>query len=167
MSNSDFPRLRYSDVEEILVLGEADFLLAANSLVAEADPTARTSSVNVQGCSQLDICVDVTLPRLATTLYIKVRFSGKSDPDTSVLRDWGYVQTDNIDSATGISSVQEYMIEIDLTKVNGVALVAPRRYVSRIQRISGRYASAVVWVDAPGSSTAFGSVYFLRQGGSM
>lgn len=167
MANSDFPRLRYSDVieTEARALG-AFFVTAAGAPTAEADPLAHTSSVNIQGCKQLDIFVDVaTNPgSTSTKLYIKVRFSGKLAPATGTNADWGYIQVDDI-ATTGISSVQDYMIEIDLLTVNNIAsAVVPRRYVSRIQQISGRHASAVVWVDA---GTATGTVYFMRQGGSM
>ena len=168
MSNSDFPRLRYSDVIETEARALAPFFMtAAGAPTAEADPLAHTSSVNIQGCKQLDIFVDVaTNPgNTSTKLYIKVRFSGKQSPATGTNADWGYIQTDNVDAATGISSVQDYMIEIDLLNVNGVgSLTLPRRYISRIQQISGRHASAVVWVDA---GVASGTVYFMRQGGSM
>tara|TARA_R110002110_G_scaffold29784_9_gene105797 strand:+ start:84 stop:605 length:522 start_codon:yes stop_codon:yes gene_type:complete len=173
MANSDFPRLRYSDVIETEALGTAlvpaTFKVAANAPAAEIDPDCHTTSVNIQGCKQLDIFVDVATnpagPPTATKLYIKVRFSGKLSPATGTNADWGYIQVDNIASATGISAVQDYMIEIDLLNVNGTAsAVVPRRYISRIQQISGRHASAVVWVDA---GTATGTVYFMRQGGSM
>jgi len=166
MSNSDFPRLRYSDVveTEARALG-AFFVTGAGAPTAEASTVAHTSSVNIQGCKQLDIFVDVATNAGAAKLYIKVRFSGKDTPATGTNADWGYIQVDNITAATGISSVQDYMIEIDLLNVNGIAsAVVPRRYISRIQQISGRHASAVVWVDA---GTATGTVYFQRQGGSM
>ena len=167
MSNSDFPRLRYSDVveTEARALG-AFFATNAGAPTAEANPLAHTTAVNIQGCKQLDIFVDVAAVGIgATKLYIKVRFSGKQTPSTGTNADWGYIQVDKLDTATGISSVQDYMIEIDLANVNGVAsAVFPRRYISRIQQISGRHASAVVWVDG---GVVTGTVYFMRQGGSM
>ena len=171
MANSDFPRLRYSDVVEVPVLGTAatpaTFAVAADAPTAEIAAGAQTDSTNIAGCKQLDIFVDVaTNPAsTATKLYIKVRFSGKATPLTATNADWGYIQIDNIAAASGISSVQDYMIEVDLLNVNGVAsAVVPRRYISRIQQISGRYASAIVWTDA---GTATGTVYFMRQGGGM
>jgi|7_EtaG_2_1085326.scaffolds.fasta_scaffold00848_2 hypothetical protein len=172
MANSDFPRLRYSDVIETEALGTAlvpaTLKVAADAPTAETDTDCHTTSVNIQGCKQLDIFVDVATnpaPGAATKLYIKVRFSGKQTPVTGTNADWGYVQVDKLDTATGISSVQDYMIEIDLANVNGTpAALFPRRYISRIQQISGRHASAVVWVDA---GNATGTVYFMRQGGSM
>lgn len=165
MSNSDFPRMRYSDVVEAEVRTLGAFKVAADAPAAEIDPDCHTTAVNIQGCKQLDIFVDVATNAGAAKLYIKVRFSGKQSPSTGTNADWGYIQVDNIDATTGISSVQDYMIEIDLLNVNGTAsAVVPRRYISRIQQISGRHASAVVWVDA---GTATGTVYFQRQGGSM
>ena len=167
MSNSDFPRLRYSDVVETEARALGQFKVAANAPAAEIDTDTHTTAVNIQGCKQLDIFVDVaTNPgNNSTKLYIKVRFSGKQTPSTGTNADWGYIQVDKLDTATGISSVQDYMIEIDLLNVNGTgATTFPRRYISRIQQISGRHASAVVWVDA---GTATGTVYFMRQGGSM
>jgi hypothetical protein len=166
MANSDFPRLRYSDVVETLALDASGnfYATAAGAPTAEAQTTAQTDSVNIQGCKQLDIFVNVTDLSTATKLYIKVRFSGKQTPSTATNTDWGYIQIDNIAGATGISSVQDYMIEIDLRNVNGVASANPRRYISRIQQISGRHASAIVWAD---QGTPKGAVYFMRQGGSM
>ena len=167
MANSDFPRLRYSDVIETEARALGVFKVAANAPAAEIDTDCHTTSVNIQGCKQLDIFVDVaTNPgSTSTKLYIKIRFSGKQTPATGTNADWGYVQVDKLDTATGISSVQDYMIEIDLVNVNGTAsAVVPRRYISRIQQISGRHTSAVVWVNA---GTATGTVYFMRQGGSM
>jgi hypothetical protein len=167
MANSDFPRLRYSDVIETEARALGQFKVAADAPAAEIDTDTHTTAVNIQGCKQLDIFIDVaTNPgNNSTKLYIKVRFSGKQTPSTGANADWGYIQVDKLDTATGISSVQDYMIEIDLLNVNGTgATTFPRRYISRIQQISGRHASAVVWVDA---GTATGTVYFQRQGGSM
>lgn len=169
MANSDFPRLRYSDVIETEARALGAFKVAASAVVAEPDTDCHTTSVNIQGCKQLDVFVDVAANNGATSkLYIKVRFSGKQAPATGTNADWGYIQVDNIDATTGISTVQDYLIEIDLLNVNGVsrgaAPLAPRRYVSRIPQISGRHASAVVWIDA---GILQGTVYFQRQGGSM
>ena len=165
MANSDFPRLRYSDVIETEARATGSFTVAADAVAAEPDPTCHTTSVNVQGCKQLDIFVNITNRGSATKLYIKIRFSGKLAPATGTNTDWGYIQVDNVAAATGISSVQDYQIEIDLSNVATVADArTARRYVSRIQQISGRHASAVVWVDG---ANCTGTVYFMRQGGSM
>ena len=176
MPISNFPRLRYSDVEEIAVLGTAASPVAIDNLtnggladVLEAEAAlatgCHTSSLNIQGCKQLDIFVDITTnPGGAAKLFVKVRFSGKESPDTAVVSDWGYIQIDDIDAATGVSTVMEYLVEINLVAVNGAASTAARRYCLRIQQISGRHVSAIVWTD---TALMQGTVYFQRQGGGM
>lgn len=169
MPISNFPRLRYSDVIETTVRTTGAFKVAANAVGAETDPDCHTEAVDIQGCKQLDIFVDVNQSAGTTAkLYLKVRFSGKSAPDTTINEDWGYIQTDNVDPVTGISTVQDYLIEIDLLNINGVsrgaAPLSPRRYISRIPQISGRHASVIVWI---GGGALDGTVYFMRQGGSM
>jgi len=168
MPISNFPRLRFTDITEEEVLdrtGAAVFLASASPLVAEATPAAQTSAVSILGVKQLDIFIDITT-NPNSLLYVKVRFSGKESPDVAVPTDWGMVQVDNVAGATGISTAQEYMVEIDLNSVNGVVPVAgaPRRYLVRIDQVSGLWASALVWV---GSGNGQGKVYFQRQGGSM
>ena len=174
MPISNFPRLRYSDVEEIAVLGTAASPVAIDALAtggladvvtAEGTAACQTSSLNIQGCKQLDIFVDITTnPGGAAKLFVKVRFSGKESPDTAVVSDWGYIQIDDIDAATGVSTVMEYLVEINLVAVNGAASTAARRYCLRIQQISGRHVSAIVWTD---TALMQGTVYFQRQGGGM
>lgn len=166
MPISNFPRLRFTDVTEEEVLDRSGgFFVAANALLAEVAPTAQTSKVSVLGVKQLDIVLDITNIPNPSKLYVKVRFSGKESPTISTLLDWGYLQIDNIDTATGVSSVQEYMIEIDLNRVNTqTGHTADRRYLLRIEQVSGLWASAIVWASV-GNVT--GKVYFQRQGGSM
>ena len=164
MPVSNFPRLRFTDVKEAEVLdASGGFFQAADPVAAEGDPAAWTSMVSMTGVKQLDIFLDVeTNP--GGKLYVKVRFSGKEEPSLATLRDWAYIQVDNTAGATGISAVKEYMVEIDLDDVNGTADTNPRRYLVRIDQISGAWASAVVWSDAAGVE---GKVYFQRQGGGM
>lgn len=171
MSNSDFPRMRYSDVTEFVVLDQSAGAFPnlaggglADAVTAETTVGCQTASTNIQGCKQLDIFVDATNVPAASKLYLKIRFSGKQSPDPTVPTDWGFVQIDDIATTTGLSAVKEYVIEADLVTVNGVANVAPRRYCFRIEQISGRFASAIIWADTAGVQ---GTVYFQRQGGSM
>lgn len=169
MSSSDFPRLRFSDVTSTVVLANAFIpLLAgagiADAVTAETTAACQTSSVNIQGCTQLDIFVNVKTAQAGAKLFLKVRFSGKGQPLVSAPTDWGFIQVDNVDTATGVSSVREYVIEIDVAAVNGVANVAARYYCFRIQQISGRNASAVIWSD---TANVEADVRFMRQGGSM
>ena len=164
MPVSNFPRLRFTDITEAEVLdASANFFQAADPVTAEDDPAARTSMVSMTGVKQLDIFLDVTT-NPGGKLYVKVRFSGKEEPLLADKTHWAYIQVDNTAGATGISAVKEYMVEIDLADVNGTADTSPRRYLVRIDQISGAWASAVVWSDTLGVK---GKVYFQRQGGGM
>jgi len=169
MSNSDFPRLRYSDVVETSALASGvvpSLTLGglADAVTAETTVGCQTGAINIQGCKQLDIFVDATVVPAASKLYLKVRFSGLQDPDVTVPTQWGFINIDDIDATTGASSIKEYVIVIDLVTVNGVANVNPRRYCLRIEQISGRHASAIIWSDVAGTTA---EVFFQRQGGSM
>ena len=166
MPISNFPRLRFTDIYEAEVLDRstAGFFVAADPVTAEGDSNTHTSMVSMHGVKQLDMFIDVTSNPGSAKLFVKVRFSGKEEPSTATLRDWGYIQVDNVDTATGISSAREYLVEIDLTKVNNTASAAARRYLVRIDQISGAWASAIVWSD---TADVNGKVYFQRQGGGM
>ncbi len=169
MSTSEFPRLRFSDVTSEVVL-PSSFIPTlgggglADAVTAETTPGCQTSGVNIQGCKQLDIFINVTVAAAAAKLFLKIRFSGKEVPDVTAPTDWGFVQIDNIDGTTGLSSVREYVIEVDIANVNGIANVAPRNYCFRIEQISGRHASAILWSD---SANVQAEVSFQRQGGGM
>tara|TARA_R100000951_G_scaffold115077_2_gene121990 strand:- start:24 stop:521 length:498 start_codon:yes stop_codon:yes gene_type:complete len=165
MPISNFPRLRFTDTQEAEVLDKSGgFANHADPVGAEGDVNTHTSMVSMTGVKQLDMFIDISTNPGGAKLYAKVRFSGKETPDVATLRDWGYIQVDNVDTASGISSVKEYMVELDLANVNSTASAAPRRYLVRIDQISGSWASAVVWADVGGVE---GKVYFQRQGGGM
>jgi hypothetical protein len=151
----------YSDTLEKPVLSA--IVVAADPLVAENTAGCQTLAVNIKGVKQLGMLVFVEDRNLATKLFVKVRFSGKAAPSIANVVDWGMVCVDNIDGATGISTVQEYMIEVDLLNVNGVANAATSRtLILRIEQISGLHASAIVWCDADMGPA---EVFFVQLGG--
>ena len=155
------PRMLYSDSLEKPVL--AAIAIAADPLTAETTPACQTLAVNIQGVKQLGILVAIEDRNNAQKLFIKVRFSGKAAPSIANVPDWGMVCVDNIDGTTGISTVQEYMIEVDLLTVNGVANpTLSRTLVLRIEQISGLHASAIVWCDADMGPA---EVFFVQLGG--
>ena len=152
---------KFSDNDAVVAKVSGTIPSIANPVLAEADANAQTSAVLVRGVEKLDVFIDVTAQTTATELYIKFRFSDKDAPSPGTVTDWGYVLIDNIDTATGISSVQEYMLKIDLDNVNGTANSnQARRYCTRIEQISGIWASAIVWSN--GANTT-GSVTFVRH----
>ena len=148
----------FQDKEEIVVRPPAPFLVAANYTVAEVSTLARTDALPLYEARQIDCFVDFSaLDPLTTEFHLKFRFSGKTAPDITVVDDWGYVKIDNIDPATGFSTVQDYEIIFPPGPT-------PRRHVLRITQISGTWVSAVVWANAGIATT--GSVTFVRQGGT-
>ena len=153
-------RTLYSDTQQKLVL--TNVAQAAGPLAAEANAACQTASCSLTGVKQLGIVANITNRNAATLLNIKVRFSGKPNPDVTVVTDWGFIMVDNIDTSTGISTVQEYVIQIDLANVNGVANpTTARQYVCRVEQISALNASAIVFAD----SACDGEIYFVNLGG--
>jgi len=125
---------------------------AAGIITAETTAGCQTASLTVLGVRQLDVFVDVTANAGAANLYIKFRFSDKQTADVTLPLEWGFVMVDSIDAATGISSVQEYLVKVPLDTVNGTANTdLPRRYVTRVNEISGIFASAIIWADGAGT----------------
>jgi len=134
---------------------------AAGIITAETTSGCQTASVVVRGVKKIDVFIDITAQSNATHLYVKFRFSDKASPNVATPTDWGVVLIDKIDTTTGISSVQEYMLKIPLDTVNGTANTnQDRRFVTRITDISGIHASALVWCDGAGTT---GSVTFVRH----
>jgi len=136
---------------------------AAAAVAAESQVAAQTDKVLLRGVSQLSALIDVTALGDATEMYVKFRFSGDESPDTAVPTDWGFSKVDNVDVATGISSVQDYLVLIDLATVNGVASAVARKYCLKIDLVTALWASVIVWTD--GAAGAVGSVSFVRHGG--
>ena len=153
-------RMLYSDTLQKLVLTNVP--TAADALAAETTAGCQTLSCDIRGVKQIGILCNVTNRNAANTLFIKVRFSGLENPDVTQPTQWGFIMTDDIDGATGISAVQEYVIQIDLQNVNGVANPSvARQFCTRICGISGLHASAILWAD----SDVNAEIYFVRLGG--
>lgn len=152
---------KQSDNESVVVKQSGSIPNVADPVTAEITADAQTSEILVRGVKKLSVFIDVTANAGAAFLYIKFRFSDKKSPSVSTPTDWGSVMVDDIDAATGISSAQEYLLKIDLDNVNGTANAnVPRRYCTRIEQISGIWASALVYSDGGGT---VGSVTFVRH----
>jgi len=152
---------KQSDNESVVVKESGSIPNVADPVTAESTALAQTSAVLVRGVQKIDAFIDVTTNAGAAFLYVKFRFSDKKSPSVSTPTDWGSVMVDNIDTATGISSAQDYLVKIDLDNVNGTANSnAARRYCIRIEQISGIWASALVYSDGDGT---VGSVTFVRH----
>jgi len=146
----------FQDKQEIVVKADGPLPLAASVTVAEASANNRTEMVPLYGAREIDAFIDFsTVDAASTEFYMRFRFSGKSAPDITVIGDWGYIKIDNIDGATGISTVQDYEIQFAPTQ---------RRHLLRICQTSGTWVSAVLWVNAGATTTC--AVSFVRQGGT-
>ena len=146
----------FQDKAEIVVRADAVLPPAANVAAAEAVAANRTEALPLYGARQIDAFIDFSVVDLQSTeFFIRFRFSGKEAPAIVTTNDWAYVKIDNIDTATGISTVQDYEIKFTPTA---------RQHVVRVTQISGTWVSAVLWVN--GGLTTSCSVSFVRQGGT-
>ena len=150
MSNS-----RKDSVDQ-LVLDKtaADFSAAGSVAVAEGDATAQTVVVDCLGCEFVDVIVDLTNVGTtpATKAAIVGRASGKAAPDVAVASDWSTINTEAVDTATGIATIVPYIGEI--------ATPSAGRYIVTFP-VKARHFSALVWVDAAAATR--GNVYFFRR----
>ena len=144
------------DNVEIEVRANAVLPPAASTTAAEAAATNRTELVSLIGARQIDCFINFSVVDAASTeFYIRFRFSGKAAPSIATPSDWAYIKVDNIDTATGISEVQDY--EIKFTPTLGQSVL-------RITQTSGIWVSAVLFVNQ--GATTECSVSFMRQGGT-
>jgi len=128
---------------------------AADFAAGPADVTAQTVLIDCLGVEFIDVIVDVTNLGTgpATKMFVLGRASGKAEPDvTAGGADWTTINTEAVDTATGIATIVPYLGEM--------ALPAAGQYMVSFP-VRSRYFSALVWLDAPASSR--GNVYFFRR----
>ena len=147
---------RPDNVERLALDHSASDLSSAGSIAAAvADVTAQTDRTD---CLNLEVCdVIIDLSNLGTGPITKLtvvgRTSAKADPDVTVSGDWTTINTESIDTATGISTITPYIAE--------TAIAATGSYIVSFP-IRGRYFSALIWVDAATDSR--GQVFTFRRG---
>ena len=118
-------------------------------------PGAFTAKVDCLGASNIDVIVDLSNLGTGplTKLLIVGRCSGLAQPDISVDTDWFTINTEAVDTATGISTIVPYL--------GDSAVFFPGSFVVSFP-VRARYFSAMVWVDAGAGSR--GNVYTFRRG---
>ena len=147
---------RDDNVEQLaLDRSAADFSAAGSIAAAEADATAQTVLIDCLGGGVVDVVVDLTNVGTgpATKISVVGRGSGKAAPAVATAVDWTTINTEAVDTATGIATIVAYTGEIATPAVGRYMVSFPVR---------GRYFSALVWVDAAPATR--GSVYFFRRG---
>jgi len=139
----------------ILDRSAGDFSGAANFAAAAADPTAQTAALDCQWGQFIDITVEITNVGTGpmTKIFLVGRVSSAANPDITAPAEWSALNTEAVDTATGISTIVAYQAEISAHSVGEYTISFPK---------IGRYFGAVVWVDAaPGTR---GTVYAYRRG---
>jgi len=133
----------------------ADFSGAANFAAAAADPNAQTDALDCQWGQFIDITVEITDVGSGpmTKIFIVGRVSSAADPLVTVPASWSALNTESVDTATGISTVVPYQAELSATSVGEYTVSFPK---------IGRYLGVVVWVDS--ATGTRGNVYAYRRG---
>lgn len=147
---------RPDNVEQLALDHSASDFSAAGSIAAAViDVNAQTALVDCLNVETVDVIVNFS--NLGTGPLTKVsvvgRSSAQADPDVTVATDWATINTENINTTSGISAIVPYVGEIAVGAVGSVVVSFPVR---------GRYFSALVWVDAAPASR--GQVFTFRRG---
>ena len=149
-----------NDTSQQLILDRsaADFSSAANYAAAVADTAAQTASLDAGVADFVDCIVDITNLGSGpiTKVTIVARTSSKGEPDITSAGDWSAVNTEAVDTATGISTVVRYQAEFAITAVGRICARFP---------VSERFMSFVVWVDSASGSR--GAIYGYRRRGTQ
>lgn len=144
------------DSVDLLVLDRsaADFSAAGSIAAAEGDANAQANAVDCLGCEFVDVVVELTNVGTgpATKVSVVGRASGKAAPAIAVAADWIKLNTENVDTSTGVSTIVPYIGE--------VATPAAARYVVTFP-VRGRYFAPLVWVDVAAGTR--GNVYVFRR----
>jgi len=134
-----------------------DFSAAVNLVAAAADPAAQTDRTDCLNIETVDVIVDISDLGVGpiSKLTVVGRCSAKADPDVTVSSDWVTINTENIDTTTGVSLITAYIAETTISATGSFIVSFPTR---------ARYFSALVWVDSATDSR--GQVFTFRRGNS-
>lgn len=132
----------------------SDFSGAAGYGAAVVDATAQTALIDCQVADEVDVIVSLSALGAGpvTKVTIVGRCSSSASPDVTVPVDWATLNTEALDTATGIASIVMYQAEVAVSAVGQIVVTFPARE---------RYFSAVVWVDSAVGSR--GEVYLYRR----
>lgn len=147
---------RIDNVEILALDHSGDDLSAAGSIAAAVlDAAAQSDRVDCLNVETVDVIIDLTDlgSGPVTKLTVVGRCSAKADPDTTVPADWVTINTENIDTTTGISAITPYIAETAISAVGSYVVSFP---------IRARYFSALIWVDAGTGSR--GQAFTFRRG---
>jgi len=146
---------RPDNVEKIaLDRSAADFSAAGSITAAEADATAQTGAIDCLGVEFVDVTIDLSNlgSGPATKITVVGRASGMAAPDPAVGGNWTTINTEAVDTATGVATLVPYVAEKALAAAGRLVVTFPVR---------SRYFSALVWVDS--ASGTRGQVFTFRR----
>jgi len=131
-----------------------DFSAAANYAAAVVDATAQTALLDCQVADEVDVIV--SLSNLGsgpvTKVFIVGRVASAASPDVTVATDWATLNTEELDTATGIATITMYQAEVAVSAIGQIVVSFPCKE---------RYFSAIVWMDSATASR--GEVYLFRR----
>lgn len=132
----------------------ADFSAAGSLPVAITDPNAQTDLIDCLDIDYVDVIVEFTNLGTGPVSAVNVvgRGSGIAAPDVSVGADWTTINTESVNTTTGVSTIVPYIGQVGVGSVGRYMVSFPTR---------GRYFSALVWVDSAVGSR--GNVYVFRR----
>jgi len=147
---------RPDNVQQLALDHSASDFSGAGSIAAAAlDVTAQAARVDCLNIQTVDVVVDLSALGAGpvTKLTVVGRTASSADPDVSVATDWQTINTEDINTGTGVSAITPYIGETAIAAVGGYIVSFPVR---------GRYFSALVWVDSAVGSR--GQVFTFRRG---
>jgi hypothetical protein len=117
-----------------------------------ADATAQNlnSYLSLQGASEALLFIEVTAKNSgggsdATNINVKFRVSAeKSCPTLATDSNWAWIRSDNLDSATGVSTTKPYIAKIENVNTDFDSNI--KNYVLSVPA-RGSYISARIWTD--------------------
>lgn len=138
----------------VLDKSAADMSGAANYAAAIADTAAQCTRLDCEVAEQVDVTVKITNlgSGPATKILVVGRCSSAADPDVTTAADWAPINTEAVDTATGISTVVMYQLELAVSAVGEYQFTLPVRQ---------RWMAPVVWLDSASGSR--GQVFMYRR----
>ena len=130
----------------------ADMSGAANYAAAVADAAAQCARLDCEVPEQVDVIVKITTIASATKIFLVGRCSSAGDPNVTTAANWAPINTEAVDTATGVSTVVMYQLELAITAAGEYQFTLPVRQ---------RWMAPVVWLD--NGTGARGQVFMYRR----
>ena len=131
----------------------ADFSSAGSIAAATLDATAQAARVDCLNIQTIDVIIEVSTLGSLSEITVVGRTASSADPDVAVPGDWQTINTEALNTGTGVSTITPYIAETSISATGSYIVTFPVR---------GRYFSALVWGATPTGSR--GQVFTFRRG---